>query len=80
MLRAREKEGLLLSDHLGAFWRTFGIALAQSFFIQEVIKVLLICFISPPFFSRILRPNTKRAQLVRLCMRAVFNTLRPFFQ
>jgi hypothetical protein len=59
------------------FWRTLCIGLAQSFCVQEIFKVLLITLVSPAFFSRICRPNTKRAGMVRLCMRSIFNALLP---
>jgi hypothetical protein len=44
------------------------IALAQAFFIQDGVKVLLITFLSPPFWARIFTPGTKgfkRAEIVR---------------
>ena len=61
-----------------AFWRTFLIGLAQAFFVQDVIKVLLISFISPAFWARILTPGTKRAERLRFCMRLTINSLTPF--
>ena len=53
-------------DGIGAaFCRNWFIALAQAFVVQDSIKVLLISFISPAFWSKILKPGTKRDQYLR---------------
>ncbi len=36
---------------------------------QDTAKCLVITFISPPFWARILRPGTKRAELLRWVLR-----------
>ena len=38
-------------------------------------QVLLISFISPAFWSKILKPGTKRDQYLRFCMRFFINSL-----
>ena len=65
LLRARENAGSLDIASLSAFWRTFFVALAQAWGVQDLIKVLLISFISPAFWSKILKPGTKRDQYLR---------------
>jgi hypothetical protein len=63
--------------NLGAFWRTFVLALGQAFVVQDPIKVLLISFVSPAFWVRFLKPGTKRAEYLRMCLRAVLNSITP---
>jgi hypothetical protein len=63
---------------LAAFWRTFTLGLVQAFFVQDPIKVLLISFVSPAFWSKCLKPGTKRDQYLRMCLRATINALTPF--
>jgi hypothetical protein len=75
MLRALDVDEQTASA--GAFWRTYMVALCQSFFIQEPIKVILISFISPPFWAKILKPGTKRAEALRAALRASINVLTP---
>ena len=41
------------------------------------VQVIMIAFISPPFWSRLLKPGTKRAERLRFCMRAAINALAP---
>ena len=75
LLRARENAGSLDVASLSAFWRTFFVALCQAFFIQDPIKVLLISFVSPPFWSTCLKPGSQRAIVLRACLRAVSGAL-----
>ncbi len=61
-----------------AFWRTYSISLAQSFLLQDAVKVLLVCFISPTWFSKLpCAPGSRAIKLMRICMRGVFNSLLP---
>ena len=48
---------------------TYALALTQGLLISDTAKVLLITFISPPFWARILKPGTRRAMLLRLLLR-----------
>ena len=54
---------------LDGFWRTYAIALAQGLLLQDSLKVLFITFVSPPFWARILKPGTKRAEALRCLLR-----------
>ena len=45
---------------------------------SSLAQVLLIAFISPPFWSKILTPGTKRAERVRFCLRLALNVVKPF--
>ena len=53
------------------------LALAQAFLVQDPIKVLLISFVSPAFWARCLKPGTKRAEYLRMCLRATLNSITP---
>ena len=82
LLRAREAEGIQLADGSAAlaFWRTYLVSLFQSFFVQDVVKVLLFCFISPAFLSNKLpccRPGGRLFKPARICLRGVFNSILP---
>ena len=78
LLRALDVDAPEAGNNSGAFWRTFVLALAQAFLVQDPIKVLLISFVSPPFWSKCLKPGTKRDQYLRMCMRLTLNSLTPF--
>jgi hypothetical protein len=76
MLRAIDIEhGGIDNVDLGGFWRTFILGLVQAYLIQDPIKVLLVSFVSPAFWSGLLKPGTKRAEGLRMCLRGVFNAL-----
>ena len=58
------------------FWRTFVLALTQAYLVQDSVKVLLISFVSPPFWSRVLKPGSGRAAKLQWCMRAAISGLQ----
>ena len=60
---------------LRGFWRTFMLGVIQAYFLQDVVKILLISFISPAFWSGLLKPGTRRADGLRMCLRGVFNVI-----
>ena len=64
---------------LRGFWRTFMLGIVQAFFVQDTMKVLLIAFISPAFWTEgLLKPGTSRADGVRMCLRGVFSGIIAF--
>ena len=76
MLRAIDIEhGGIHKVDLSGFWRTFILGVVQAFFVQDPIKILLVSFVSPAFWSGLLKPGTKRAEGLRMCLRGVFSAL-----
>ena len=55
--------------NLDAFWKVYALALTQGLLVSDTVKVVLITFISPPFWARILKPGTRRATVTRLLLR-----------
>ena len=56
----------------------FVFGLVQAFFVQDPIKVTLVAFCSPAFWSGLLKPGTKRAEIMRMCLRGVTNVIMAF--
>jgi hypothetical protein len=73
MLRAFDIDG---EFNTSGFWRTFVLALLQAYLVQDSIKVLLITFLSPAFWSRILKPGSGRAAKLQWCMRSAISGLQ----
>jgi hypothetical protein len=44
---------------------------------QENVKVLLVTVVAPQFWARILKPDTKRAEILRAIMQAATNGITP---
>jgi hypothetical protein len=66
MLRAYDVDD---GHNLDAFWEIYVLALTQGLLISDTVKVLVITFISPPFWARILKPGTRRATIMRVLIR-----------
>ena len=73
MMRALDADDVGLN--VGGFWRTFVLALVWSFFVEEMIKVVLITIVSPPFWVKLLKPGTLRADGLLIFLRGMFGTL-----